>query len=193
MKALRRPVRTTLLALAAFALPACAAEYSLDLKPADTKVRFSVDSTLHTVHGTFALKSGEIVFDTVSGKASGRVVVDVASGSSDSDARDSRMHAVVLESKKFPEAVFVPDRIDGQLAIPGSSAVKLHGVFTLHGAPHEMTIDVQTSGTRGQFHAALDFDIPYVAWGLKDPGNFMLKVNKIVKMSIETTGALEMR
>ena len=103
------------------------------------------------------------------------------------------MHANVLESKKYPEAVFVPDRVDGVLSVRGSSSLKVHGVFTIHGAAHEMTMDVQTSVAGEQMRTTMAFDIPYVAWGMKDPSNFLLKVNKSVQMSIETAGPLQKR
>src|SRR4051812_1628691 len=105
-------------AAAAITLPAFAASYTLELKPETTKVQFTLTDPIHTVHGTFSLKRGTIDFDTDTGKASGQVVVDVTSGNSGSDARDSRMHANVLESKKFPEAVFTPDHVEGALVVP---------------------------------------------------------------------------
>lgn len=179
-----------LIAFVALTLPALAADYTLDLKPDNTKVQFTLTDPLHTVHGSFNLKRGQIDFNTDTGRASGQVVVDVASGNSGSDARDSRMHANVLESKKYPEAVFTPDRVDGALAVPGASTVKVHGTLTIHGAAHEITMNVQTSGTADQLHATMAFDVPYVAWGMKDPGNFFLKVSKTVQMTIETTGPL---
>jgi polyisoprenoid-binding protein YceI len=181
------------LALCAITLPALGADYSLELKPENTKVQFTLTDPLHTVHGAFNLKRGVIDFDTDTGKASGEVIVDVASGNSGSDARDSRMHASVLESKKFPEAVFTPDRIEGALSIPGASTIKVHGTFTIHGAPHEITMNVQTSGSVDRLHAVMTFDIPYVTWGMKDPSTFILKVSKTVRMTIETEVALQKR
>jgi len=180
-----------LIALVAVALSALAADYTLELRPEATKVQFTLTDPLHTVHGTFNLKRGQIDFNTDTGKASGQVVVDVPSGNSGSDARDSRMHANVLESKKYPEAVFTPDRVDGSIAVPGESTVKVHGTLTIHGAPHEITMDVHTSGTAEHMRATMAFEIPYVAWGMKDPSNFILKVSKTVQMTIETTGPLE--
>ena len=179
-----------LLALTAFAIPAFAADYSLEMKPADTKIEWTLGDVLHTVHGTFNLKRGRIDFDTDTGKASGQIVVDVASGSSGSDARDRRMHGNVLESGKYPEAAFSPSRIDGPVAVPGSSSVTIHGTFTIHGAAHEMTMNVQATAAGDRMRATLAFDIPYVAWGMKDPSNFLLKVNKIVRVSIEVSGLL---
>lgn len=137
-------MRTAVLAIVVFVAPACAADYSLDLKPASTKIQWTLGDVLHTVHGTFNLKRGNIGFDTDGGKTSGQVVVDVASGNSGSDARDRRMHANVLESAKYPEAIFTPSHIEGTLAVPGTSKVKVHGSFTIHGASHEMTMDVET-------------------------------------------------
>jgi len=180
-----------LIAFVALALPAFAADYTLDIRPEATKVEFTLTDPLHTVHGNFNLKQGQIDFNTDTGKASGRVIVDVASGNSGSDARDSRMHANVLESKKYPEAVFTPDHVDGTLAVPGTSTVKVHGILTIHGAPHEMTMDVHTSGTEERMHATMTFEIPYVAWGMKDPSNFFLKVGKSVHITIETDGPLQ--
>jgi polyisoprenoid-binding protein YceI len=177
-------------ALFASALHAFAAQYTVDLAPPDTKIEWTLSDVLHTVHGTFRLKSGTITFDTSTGTASGRIVVDVASGESGSDARDKRMHAHVLESRKYPEAVFVPDRIESALRIPGTSDVKLHGTFTIHGAAHEVIMNARTEAGANSIKAALTFDIPYVSWGMKDPSNFLLKVNKTVQMSIETSGAL---
>src|SRR5260370_24861003 len=55
-------------------------EIALTLDPAQTRLHFSVDSTLHMVHGTFAVKSGSLQFDPQSGKASGAIVVNVVSG-----------------------------------------------------------------------------------------------------------------
>src|SRR5215472_9014811 len=100
----RRPRSMTLrVAFLLFALvtaPACAADYAVTLKPDTTKIHFTLGDVLHTVNGTFALKSGTIVFDPESHKASGNFIVDVATGESGSESRDKRMHASVLESVK---------------------------------------------------------------------------------------------
>lgn len=178
----------TLFALTA--LSAYAADYMLPLAPAATKIEWTLTDPLHTVHGTFKLKRGTIRFDPETGKASGEVVVDVASGESGSGARDGNMHKNVLESAKYPEAVFTPDRIDGKVALTGASTVKVHGTFRIHGADHEMTMNVEAKTSVDKMDAHLTFEVPYVAWGMKDPSNFLLKVGKTVSMSIETSGTL---
>ena len=40
--------------------PLTTSEIVLTLDPSQSKIHWSVDSTLHTVHGTFALKSGTV-------------------------------------------------------------------------------------------------------------------------------------
>lgn len=163
-----------------------AAEQSISLTPENTKIEWTLTDPLHTVHGSFLLKRGSLVFDTGTGKAAGEVVVDVRSGNSGSGARDSRMHANVLESAKYPEAVFRPDRIEGTLAPQGDSSLKVHGALQIHGSEHEVTMNAHMSAVAGQTDTVITFDIPYVSWGMKDPGNFLLKVGKTVQMTIHT-------
>jgi polyisoprenoid-binding protein YceI len=166
---------------------------TLEFNPEKTRIEWMLGAVLHTVHGTFKLKRGSIDFDSDLGKAAGQVVVDVASGYTGNQELDQKMHAAVLESRRYPEAFFVPDQILGTLALTGSSSIKLHGIFTLHGAAHEITVPVQTKTTADQMNATLTFDVPYVAWGMKDPSNFLLKVSKTVRVSIETAGLMQKR
>jgi polyisoprenoid-binding protein YceI len=160
---------------------------SLDLDPAKTKVQFTLHDVLHTVHGTFQLKSGSIRFDPDSGKAWGQIVIDVTSGESGSEARDRRMHKEILQSQRFPLATFTPDHVDGKLAPQGQSQIDVHGVFKIQGADHELTMHFQVECTGGQYVASTHFVIPYVEWGMKNPSNFLLKVDKTVDVDVQTT------
>jgi polyisoprenoid-binding protein YceI len=160
---------------------------SLDLDPAMTDIQFTLHDVLHTVHGIFKLKKGSFSVDPDSGRASGEIVVDVTSGASGSDARDSRMHKEILESQRYPEATFTPDHVDGKLAPQGQSQIDVHGVFKLHGVDHELTLHFQVEQAGGQYKASTHFTIPYVQWGMKNPSNFLLKVDKKVDMDIKTT------
>jgi polyisoprenoid-binding protein YceI len=156
------------------------------LLPAQTDVEITVDSTLHTVHGKFNLKSGEIRLDPASGAVSGQLVVDANSGASGSEARDHRMTREILESVKYPDIVFQPDRMEGKLESQGRSQVKLHGVFAIHGKQHEITalVDVQASG--GTYDATARFDVPYIEWGMKNPSTLILRVNKVATVTVHT-------
>ena len=174
------------LAIALAPLCSAASIVSLDLDPAKTEIRFTLHDVLHTVSGTFHLKKGHLSFDPDSGQASGRIAVDVTSGASGSDARDHRMHKNILQSRRFPEATFTPDHVDGKLAVDGPSQVDVHGVFNLHGVDHELTLHFQVERSGGAITASTHFTIPYVQWGMKDPSNFLLKVDKTVDMDIKT-------
>jgi polyisoprenoid-binding protein YceI len=181
----------TLIALALFlSYPLSAAEYHLHLSPETTQVTWTLGDVLHTVHGTFKLKRGEIVFDTDNGKASGEVVVDATSGESGSGARDGRMHKNVLESAKYPEVSFSPDHVEGRVELTGTSNVKLHGMFKIRGAAHEITVPVQVTAKDDQLTAIIKFDVPFVAWGMKDPSTLFLKVDKSVAIDMQFTGSL---
>jgi len=177
-----------------FALLACAMllvsasraqETVVNLDPAQTKIEFTVDSTLHTVHGTFKLRSGTIRFDPSTGKAGGSIVVDATSGDSDSKGRDKKMHQEILESSKFPDVTFTPNRVQGTVARAGNSNVQVFGVFRLHGQDHDLTLNVSvTPGSGGRMQATTDFGVPFIDWGLKDPSTFILHVNKMVNVHI---------
>jgi polyisoprenoid-binding protein YceI len=177
--------------LAALASPAFSGEYSLKLTPENTTIEWTLESTLHTIHGTFELKRGSIRFDPDSGKAGGEVLVDTTSGDSGGGARDGRMHKSILQSSKYPEAVFTPDRLEGKLAMPGTSNLKLHGIFRIHGEDHEITMDVQTKVALNRITARIAFDVPYVIWGMKNPSTLILKVGKKVQVTIHAEMALE--
>src|SRR6266849_476041 len=130
---LRRPAIVVLLLSCAAAAASMHAE-TVVFDPARTTVDFTLGDVLHTVHGTFRLKSGVIHFDPGTGKASGSVVVDATSGDSGSSARDRRMHKNILESDRYPEIVFTPDAVNGKISAQGTAKIQVHGVFRIHGA-----------------------------------------------------------
>ena len=175
------------------ALFCCGAVFAADqafvLDPAKTEIAFTVHSTLHTVHGTFKLKNGNLRIDPENGQASGAIVIDVSSGQSGSGSRDKRMQNEILESQKYPEAVFAPDRMEGHLASEGASEIDLHGRFKIHGSEHDLTLHFQIQANANQYAASTHFAIPYIAWGLKNPSNFLLKVDDKVEMEVRSNVA----
>jgi polyisoprenoid-binding protein YceI len=173
------------------ARPTSNPEIVLTLDPAQSKVHFNVDSSLHTVHGTFNLKSGTVHFDPETGKAGGEAIVLATSGDSGSNGRDHRMHKEILETAKFPDAVFHPTQVEGKVAASGASDVKLRGTFTLHGADHDLTALVHVELSGDHWKGTAKFEVPYVAWGIKDPSNFLFKVKKVVDVELEMSGAMQ--
>jgi len=59
-------------------------------------------------------------FDPSTGRVSGQVTVDARSGQSGNSSRDGRMHREILETQRYPEIAFRPDRMDGAIA-PGDN------------------------------------------------------------------------
>src|SRR6266581_5939 len=98
-------------------VPASDVVFALDV--AQSIVTWSLGTTFHTVHGSFALKKGTLRLDPATGKASGEIIVDAASGKSGNDSRDKKMHKEVLESGRYAEVVFRPDRVEGNEKVGG--------------------------------------------------------------------------
>ncbi|HET7109165.1 MAG TPA: YceI family protein [Candidatus Acidoferrum sp.] len=164
-------------------------QVALTLDPAQTKVHFNVDSSLHMVHGTLALKNGSIQFDPQTGKSSGSIVVSAVSCDTGNSSRDQRLHKEILETWKFADATFRPSQIDGQVSLTAPSDFKLKGVITLHGADHELVVDVHSEFAGDHWKGTAKFDVPYTKWGIKDPSNFLLKVKPIVNVELELYGS----
>jgi polyisoprenoid-binding protein YceI len=167
-----------------------AQEMTLELDPANTKVEFTLSDVLHTVHGTFALKSGLIHFNPSSGSASGLVVVDVRSGQSGNNSRDRKMHKDILQSERYPDATFTPTKMSGPFSPQGSSEIQVDGTFCIHGSDHRITlaIPLQINGSTANFKTQLV--IPYVKWGMKNPSTFVLRVSDKVNLDIAASGHL---
>jgi len=161
-----------------------------NLDPAQSAMHWTLGSSLHTVHGTFALKRGSLQIDPATRKASGEIVADATSGKSGNDGRDKKMHKEVLESRRFSEITFRPDSITGNLVAPGESSVQLRGVFVLHGSEHELTVPVQANITGDHWSGSAKFAVPYVEWGLKNPSTWLLKADHFVNIDLELKGTL---
>jgi polyisoprenoid-binding protein YceI len=159
--------------------------------PAKSNVAFILADVLHTVHGTFRLKSGVIHFDPSTGAATGDVVIDATSGDSGNHARDKKMHNDILESQRYPVIEFLPTHVLGRVDSQGTSQVRIEGVFRLHGSDHDLvlTFPVEVNGNR--FSGNIHFEVPYEAWGLKNPSTLFLRVSNKVQIDITATGTLE--
>ena len=168
-----------------------AAQLTVTLDPVKTEVHWTLGGNLHTVHGTFKLKRGSMHLDDESGQATGEIIVDVASGESGNGTRDRRMQKEILESPKFPEAVFTPDHVEGRLPAQGDGQLSVHGAFRIHGASHEITLKMQVHRTGKDVTATTQIGVPYVAWGMKNPSNFLFKVDDHVEMSITAAASVE--
>jgi polyisoprenoid-binding protein YceI len=169
---------------------AAAHELIIQFDAAQTVAEITLPATKHTVHGTFAFKRGSVHYDPASGKATGEIVFDATSGKTGNDSRDNKMHKEVLESARYPEITFRPDRAEGPLAPSGRSSLKVHGMFAIHGAEHELTVPVDLTLNGGSWSATARFEVPYVQWGMKDPSSMFLHVNKTVQVEVKAAGSV---
>jgi polyisoprenoid-binding protein YceI len=177
-------------AVVAFAAPAFAADKLLTLDPAGCTLAFLLDTTFHEVHGTMKVTGGSIRFDPATGAASGEITVDAVSAETGNGRRDKTMHGDILESGRFPKIVFKVERVEGPL--PGSTPInlKLHGIMTMHGADHPMTLSASVRIEAGVARAEAHLTVPYVDWGLADPSFLFVRAAKTVEVSIVAQGRL---
>jgi polyisoprenoid-binding protein YceI len=176
------------LSVVTLAPPIRAQESVITLDPAATQIDFTLPATLHTVHGTFKLKSGQIRWDPATGHVSGAVVIDATSGNTDNTSRDKNMHTDVLESAKFPEITFTPAQIKGAIPKEGTAQIEAAGVIRLHGQDHDATLTFSVQpGSGGALQASAQLVVPYVKWGLKNPSTFLLHVPDTVTVDIHAT------
>jgi polyisoprenoid-binding protein YceI len=171
--------------LAASAQAQNSAPISLHLDSATTHIHWTLNTTLHTVHGTFQLKSGEIKIDPATGNASGLIVIDATSGDSADSARDKRMHSVILESARYPTITFRPTHIDGRIDLSVSGTVTVDGTFNLHGQDHPLQLTINLRPQPPAVALSTRFAVPFVAWGIKDPSTFIFRTDKEVILDID--------
>lgn len=167
-----------------------AAEVAIELDPRNSSVAFVLQATLHSVHGRADVPSGSLILDTESGVMSGEVVVDAVSAGTGNKNRDKKMHAKVLRSAEHPLIVLRPHRLKGNLATSGASDVVLHGDMVILGRSHEVHIPLHVEIVGEHFTAAADFEVPYVEWGMEDPSTFVLRVAKVVEVTVRVSGPI---
>ncbi len=174
-----------------FASPLWAAELEVVVDPTTAKIDFTLGATMHTVEGSLKLKSGEVRFDPAKGVMVGKLVIDATSATTSNEGRDKKMHAEVLESAKYAEMVFVPQKLVGTVKLEGESDVSMEGTLTIHGSEHALSIPLKVNVNGNRTTAKGSFKIPFVEWGMSDPSVFILRVDKFVTVNIAVAGAIQ--
>ena len=167
-----------------------AQQIQVTLDPAQTTVEWTLVATLHTVHGTFKVKSGTVSFDLKSGIASGLIIVDATSGESGNQARDKKMHKEILESQRYPEITFTPERVIGNVLQKGNSTIQVQGSFHIHGFDHPFTLSIPVQINGNEVKASASFVVPYQDWGMKNPSTFLLHVENKVAVNVSAVAHL---
>jgi polyisoprenoid-binding protein YceI len=188
-------------AVAALALSLCTSapfgqekqqEITVHLDPSRTEIRWTLSDVLHTVHGTFKLKGGVVTFDPATGAAEGELLVDLESGESGNKTRDRLMRKNVFQTDTYPQAIYHPEKISGTLQPGAAQQLTVDGTFTIHGKDHPLRLIVQAQLTgSNQVVATTRFAVPYVAWGMKDPSTFVLRVGKQADVDVTARGYAE--
>jgi polyisoprenoid-binding protein YceI len=173
------------------AAPARAETRLLVLDPAASRVSFSLAASGHDVEGGLAVKSGRITFDPATGDAAGEIAVDVVSAATGNKSRDNTMHKEVLETARWPLALFRAEKLRGTLAPMGVSKVALEGTLALHGVEHKVILPAKVEIQNGHLMSATQVAIPFVDWGLHDPSILFFRVAKVVSVKILAEGSLQ--
>jgi polyisoprenoid-binding protein YceI len=161
------------------------------LDPAQTEIHWKL-SGFHTTHGTFKLKSGEFLFNPATGLAEGEILVDATTGESGNPERDKRMQDEVLESNRYPAIFFHPTQLKGAFKSgEGTQDLVAEGSFNIHGADHPLELLLKVQIAANAVTATTRFTVPYVAWGMKNPSKFLLRVGKQVEIEVTAKGTIK--
>jgi polyisoprenoid-binding protein YceI len=164
----------------------------VQLDPAQTEIHWKLSAGLHTIHGTFKLKSGEFLCNPGTGMAEGEILVDATTGESGDAARDKQMQDEVLESNRYPGIFFHPTTIKGGFQDKeGAQDLMADGTFNIHGADHPLELPLKVQIAAGVMTATTRFTVPYVAWGMKNPGTFLHRVGKQVEIEVSAKGTIQ--
>ena len=140
---------------------------------------------MHAVEGTLRLVRGDLRFDTTSGRADGTIAIDARSAETGNARRDRTLHAEVLESERYPEILFTAERVELTRASAERGEAVLSGRVTLHGDEHSLSIPVHLERMDDDIRITSTFKVPYVAWGLRDVSNWLLRVDAEVVVHVD--------
>jgi hypothetical protein len=182
---------TAVLALAVLLTPAALAQHqTFVVNPDASEVRMTLKTTHELVSGTFHIQSGSIEFDRGTAKMSGSVIVLAGSGKTGNDTRDNKMNRDILQVERHATVSFEPKSYTGTIAPSDDSPIQVSGIFTLCGAPHEITIPILVHLEGPTASAKAHFVLPYVQWGLKNPSFLIWKADNDVAIDLNLNGRL---
>ena len=178
-------------ALAAVLAPAALAQHqTFVVNPDASEVKITLKTTHELVNGAFHVQSGSIEFDRGTPKMLGSVVVLAGSGKTGNDSRDKKMNKDILKVEQYATVSFEPKTYTGAIAASGDSTIQVSGIFTLLGAPHEITIPMQVHLDGASAAAKAHFVVPYVQWGLKNPSFLIWKAENDVAIDLSLAGTI---
>jgi hypothetical protein len=72
-----------------------------------------------------------------------------------------------------------------------ASTIRAFGQFSIHGVSHEISVPLTVTIKGAEFSGTGKFVVPFVDWGMKDPSNFLFKVEKTVTVEFVASGRVE--
>jgi polyisoprenoid-binding protein YceI len=156
---------------------------------AHSTIAWELPATLHTVHGKVPELSGfvDIVEDASGGRAArGRVAVQAAAMTTGNDSRDRKMRDETLETSKYPEIVFDLHSVavDWARIRPGETAsARIQGDLSVHGKTLPIAVPVRVEISEGGVLVSGAFDLPWKAFGVKDPSFTFVTVREPMRVS----------
>jgi polyisoprenoid-binding protein YceI len=186
-----RSVRVAALVLCLAPATAPAQWQTLELDAARSRVDMTFHATMHDVEGTLGPASGRIEFDLATREARGEVVVELTEADTEVRRRDRKMHEKILETERYPRAIFRVERVSGVSELrDGANDLQLDGALELHGVSKPVTVLAHAEVRGAAVDATASARIPYLDWGVRDPSFFVIRVAKEVTVRIQAAGIL---
>jgi polyisoprenoid-binding protein YceI len=162
---------------------------TLHLDPASTTIHWTLGSLLHKAHGALQLKSGEVVVNPKTALSQGEILVDATTASSE-NPYDARWQKELFNSGTYPAILFHPNKIEGLKLIDGDQRLTASGTLTLRGQDHpiELPLAITIHGKDATITA--HFAVPYVQWGLKQPGGIFGRYERQAFIDVSAHGQL---
>ena len=98
------------------------------------------------------------------------------------------MNKDILKVDQYTTVSFAPKAYTGTIAPSGDSTIQVNGMFTLLGAPHDLTIPMHIHIDGSKATARAQFVVPYVQWGLKNPSFMFWKAENDVTIGLNLVG-----
>jgi polyisoprenoid-binding protein YceI len=181
----------SVVALAVLLAPLALAQHqTFVVNPQVSEVKMTLKTTHELVTGTFNVRSGSVDFDRSAPAMSGSVIVLAGSGQTGNGSRDKKMKKDILEVEQHATVSFEPKTYTGVLAPSSDSNIQVTGIFTLLGAPHEITVPMLVHLDGANATAKAHFVVPYVQWGLKNPSFLIWKAEDDVAIDLNLVGTI---
>ena len=178
--------------LAAASGPAASQEFlEQPLTPENTKIGFTLDSTLHVIHGNAPKFQGSLRFP-LSPKPEAfhaQVAVPVKEMVTGNDSRDEKMRDYCFEMKKYPEIRFESTGVENlppALEKGKDFEFTLKGNLSIKDVTQEISIPVRATAKDDGLHLSGKVMLNYLKdFNIKDPSVLVFRVAKEVEVFVE--------